>query len=48
MDKKEFYYFRQKLQKIQKEMAQLLGASLKAVESYEQGWRSIPAQDEIP
>jgi DNA-binding XRE family transcriptional regulator len=46
MDKKELYYFRQKLQKTQKEMAQLLGTSLKAVESYEQGWRSIPAQVE--
>jgi DNA-binding XRE family transcriptional regulator len=46
MDKKEFYYFRKKLQKTQKEMAQLLGTSLKAVESYEQGWRSIPAQVE--
>jgi len=43
MDKEEFYYFRQKLQKTQKEMAQLLGTSLKAVESYEQGWRNIPA-----
>jgi DNA-binding XRE family transcriptional regulator len=42
MDKKEFSYYRKKLQKTQKEMAQLLGTSLKAVESYEQGWRSIP------
>ena len=46
MDKMEFQYFRQKLQKTQKEMAQLLGTSLKAVESYEQGWRNIPAQVE--
>ena len=46
MDKKEFCWFRQKLQKTQKEMAQLLGISLKAVESYEQGWRNIPAQVE--
>lgn len=46
MDKKEFYYFRKKLQKTQKEMAQLLGTSLKAVQSYEQGWRNIPAQVE--
>ena len=46
MDKKEFHYFRQKLQKTQKEMAQLLGTSLKAVESYEQGWRNIPVQVE--
>ena len=33
MDKKEFYYFRQKLQKTQKGMAQVLGTSLKAIES---------------
>jgi len=33
MDKKEFCWFRQKLQKTQKEMAQLLGISLKAVEA---------------
>jgi DNA-binding XRE family transcriptional regulator len=46
MDKKKFSYFRQKLQKTQKEMAQLLGTSLKAVESYEQGWRNIPTQVE--
>jgi DNA-binding XRE family transcriptional regulator len=42
MDNKEFGYIRQKMQKTQKEMAQLLGASRKAVESYEQGWRNIP------
>jgi DNA-binding XRE family transcriptional regulator len=46
MDNKEFRYFRQKLQKTQKEMAQLLGTSRKAIESYEQGWRNIPAQAE--
>lgn len=46
MDKKEFYWFREKLQKTQKEMARLLGTSLKAVESYEQGWRNIPDQVE--
>ena len=46
MDKKEFQSFRQKLQKTQKEMARLLGTSLKAVESYEQGWRNIPVQVE--
>jgi DNA-binding XRE family transcriptional regulator len=46
MEKEGFSYFRQKLQKTQKEMAQLLGISLKAVESYEQGWRNIPDQVE--
>ena len=43
MDDKEFLYFRKKLNKTQKQIAQLLGVSLKAVHSYEQGWRSIPA-----
>lgn len=42
MDSKAFSHFRKKLKKTQKEMAQLLGVSLKAVHSYEQGWRSIP------
>jgi DNA-binding XRE family transcriptional regulator len=42
MDKKEFSLFRKKLSRTQKEMAQLLGTSLKAVHSYEQGWRKIP------
>lgn len=42
MDSKEFLYFRKKLDKTQKRMAQLLGTSIKAVHSYEQGWRSVP------
>ena len=42
MDSKEFKYFRKKLNKKQKQMAQLLGTSIKAIHSYEQGWRSIP------
>jgi len=42
VDGKEFLYFRRKLNKTQKEMAQLLGTSVKAVHSYEQGWRSMP------
>ena len=42
MDKNEFKSFRNKLDKTQKEMAQLLGTSLKAIHSYEQGWRTIP------
>jgi DNA-binding XRE family transcriptional regulator len=46
MDHEEFRYFRQKLQKSQREMAQLLGTSRKAIESYEQGWRNIPAHAE--
>jgi len=46
MDNKEFVHFRKKLNKTQKQMAQLLGTSLKAVHSYEQGWRSIPPSAE--
>ena len=42
MDTIEFKSFRKKLDKTQKEMAQLLGTSLKAIHSYEQGWRTIP------
>jgi DNA-binding transcriptional regulator YiaG len=42
MDKKEFSGIRQRLGKSQKEMAQLLAVSLKAIQSFEQGWRKIP------
>ena len=42
MDSKEFKQFRNKLEKTQKQIAILLGVSLKAVHSYEQGWRQIP------
>jgi DNA-binding XRE family transcriptional regulator len=41
MDSKEFIEARKKLAKTQKELANLLGISLKAVCSYEQGWRTI-------
>jgi len=46
MDSKEFKKWRKKLNKTQKQMAQLLGVSIKAVHSYEQGWRNIPANVE--
>ena len=46
MDKQEFALFRKKLNKTQKQMAQLLGTSLKAIHSYEQGWRNVPAHVE--
>ena len=46
MDKKEFSRFRKRLNKTQKQMAQLLGTSMKAVHSYEQGWRSVPVHVE--
>jgi hypothetical protein len=42
MDSKEFRSFRQKLQKTQKQLSQLLGSSLKSVQSFEQGWRKVP------
>jgi len=42
MDKDEFKSYRSKLNKTQKQMSQLLGTSLKAIHSYEQGWRTIP------
>jgi hypothetical protein len=43
MDSQEFARFRKELKRTQKQMAQLLGTSVKAVRSYEQGWRSIPS-----
>ena len=46
MDSQEFIQARKKLEKTQKEMAELLGISIKAIHSYEQGWRSIPAHVE--
>lgn len=42
MDKGEFLHIRKRLNKTQKQMAHLLGISIKAIHSYEQGWRSIP------
>ncbi len=42
MESKDFLTARKRLQKTQKEMGELLGSSIKAVHSYEQGWRSIP------
>lgn len=42
MDSIEFKRLRKRLSKTQKQMAQLLGVSLKAIHSYEQGWRVVP------
>lgn len=42
MDSKEFFGFRKKLNKTQKQMGHLMGSSVKAIHSYEQGWRSVP------
>ena len=46
MKKEEFLKIRKKLDKTQKEMAALLGISIKTVESYEQGLRNIPVNVE--
>lgn len=46
MNSKEFKVFRSRLDRTQKEMAQLLGVSIKAIHSYEQGWRKIPGHVE--
>ena len=46
MDTKEFLEARKKLNKTQKQLAELIGVSIKAVHSYEQGWRSIPSHVE--
>ena len=43
MEPAEFRWIRQNFFKTQKEMSELLGVSLKAIQSFEQGWRSIPA-----
>ncbi len=42
MTREEFSLARKKLGKTQKALSELLGVSLKAVQSYEQGWRTIP------
>lgn len=46
MRKEEFSNMRRYLGKTQIQMAQLLGTSAKAVQSFEQGWRNIPAHVE--
>ena len=46
MEKEDFIKARNKLEKTQKEMSQLLGVSVKAIYSYEQGWRSVPTHVE--
>jgi DNA-binding XRE family transcriptional regulator len=42
MESTKFKDIRARLNKTQKELAQLLGVSIKAIHSYEQGWRKIP------
>ena len=42
MESEQFAFYRKKLGLTQKELAQLLVTSIKAIHSYEQGWRNIP------
>jgi DNA-binding CsgD family transcriptional regulator len=46
LEKEEFLKARNRLKKTQRQLAELLGISIKAVHSYEQGWRKIPAHVE--
>jgi DNA-binding XRE family transcriptional regulator len=46
MESEEFKSLRTRLGKTQKQIAQLLGTSLKAIHSYEQGWRTVPGHVE--
>jgi len=46
MDGREFVSMRKRLNKTQKQTAELLGCSVKAVHSYEQGWRTVPSHIE--
>ena len=46
MTSTEFKTLRKRLDKTQRQMAQLLGTSIKAIHSYEQGWRTIPPHAE--
>jgi len=46
LDSKEFVLIRNRLNKTQKQMAVLLGTSVQAIHSYEQGWRSVPVHIE--
>jgi hypothetical protein len=46
MDNHEFQVSRQRLGKTQKQLSDLLGTSLKAIQSFEQGWRKVPVHIE--
>jgi hypothetical protein len=48
MNNNEFKRHRARLDKTQKQMAELRGTSLKTIHSYEQGWRSVPVHVERP
>jgi DNA-binding transcriptional regulator YiaG len=44
MGEKEFPQIRHQLVKMERQLARLLGASRKALQSFEQGWRNLPVQ----
>jgi DNA-binding XRE family transcriptional regulator len=46
MNNEEFQASRQQLKKTQKQLSELLGTSLKAIQSFEQGWRKVPVHIE--
>jgi DNA-binding XRE family transcriptional regulator len=46
MEKEELLTIREQLGKTQSQLAELLGVSHKAVQSFEQGWRNIPVHIE--
>jgi len=46
MEPEEFLAVRQRLNKTQKAVSQLLGISVRAVQSFEQGWRKVPTHVE--
>ena len=46
LNHKDFSFFREELQKTQKQMGELLGTSLRAIQSFEQGWRKVPVHIE--
>ena len=46
MNRNDFTRVRRHLEKTQSQMAQLLGISLKGIQSFEQGWRGVPATAE--
>lgn len=46
MNSKEFKNFRFRLKKTKQEIAQLLGKSVSSINSYENGWRLVPAHVE--
>lgn len=46
MNNEEFQASRLQLGKTQKQLSELLGTSLKAIQSFEQGWRKVPVHIE--